>query len=236
MASEQKGFIFAVVYILLFVGLLSMVPVDLQGSGGTATITAPIDPSLTSDFSASEEFVKSDFAGFLSLWYIYDGDPDDMGYTFECVFDLVDTFTMGSHVLWFGLWLGAYDWVTWKSPNGTVYPTTGLTFADIDNDMTEGVVRYDVTFSGTGQSAGGFIFYYNTTTYTDASDAWDNDKLYLLHGIGFVPNANIVSLLIGLLFLQLPDVPVGIQLLINSPFYASIVFILWYIIKESLPF
>lgn len=236
MASEQYGFVFAVIYILLFAGLTSMIPVDLQGQGGTATITSPIDPALVSDFSASEEFIKSDFIGVLTLYYVYDGDPDDMGYTFECVFDLVDTFILGAHVFWFGLWLGAYDWVTWASPNGTVYSINGVAFTDIDNDMTDGVVRYDLTFSGSGQDAGAIIFYYNTTLYTDSSDAWDNDALYLLHGIGFVPNANVVSLLIGLLFFQIPDIPVGIQLLINSPFYASIGFILWYIVKESLPF
>lgn len=212
-----------------------MIPVDLQGTGGSATINSPVDPTLTYDFSDSEDFTKSEFIGILGLYYVYDGDANSMGYTFECDF-ATDTFTVGSHVLWFGLWLGAYDWVTWKSPNGTVYSTSGVSFFDIDNDMTDGVVKYDLTFSESGQDAGGFIFYYNTTTYTDASDAWDNDDLVLLHGIGFVPNSNVVSLLIGLLFLQLPDVPTGIQLLINSPFYASIVFILWYIIKESLPF
>lgn len=236
MANEQYGFVFAVLYIILFAGLTSMIPVELQGSGSAPTINTPVDPALTSDFADSETFTESDFSGILSLYYVYDGDLDSMGYTFECVFDLVDTFFLGSHVLWFGLWLGAYDWVTWKSPNGTVYGTTGVSFSDIDNDMTEGVVRYDLTFSGSGQDAGGLVFYYNTTLYSDASDAWDNDALTLLHGIGFVPNSNIVSLLIGLLFLQIPDIPIGIQLLINSPFYASVVYILWYIIKESLPF
>lgn len=236
MASEQYGFVFAVIFLILFAGLTAMIPVDLQGQGGTATIVTPIDPSFTSDFSASEEFVESDFDGVLSQYYVYDGDPEDMGYTFECVFDLVDTFYVGSHVLWFGLWLGAYDWVTWKSPNGTVYPTTGVSFSDIDNDMTDGVVRYDLTFSESGQDAGGFIFYYNTTTYTDSEDAWNSAELYLLHGIGFVANSNIVPLLIGILFLQLPDVPVGINLLLATPPWASVAFIIWYLIKESLPF
>lgn len=236
MASEQYGFVFAVLYIIFFAGFTSMIPVDLQGQGGTAIINTPVDPSLTSDFTDSETFTESDFVGVTGLYYFYDGDADSMGYTFECDFSS-NTFYVGSHVLWFGLWLGAYDWCSWKNPNGTVYTSSdGVTFSDIDNDMTDGVVRYDLTFSDSGQSAGGFIFYYNTTLYTDSSDAWDNDELYLVHGIGFVPNANVVPLLLGLLFLQLPDVPTGIQLLINSPFYASIGYIIWYLIKESLPF
>lgn len=236
MASEQYGFVFAVIFLTVFVGLTAMIPVDLQGQGQTPIILTPVDPALTSDFSASEEFTKTDFSGILSLYYTYNGDPLDMGYTFECVFNLVDTFYLGSHIFWFELWLGAYDWVTWKSPNGTIYPTTGVTFSDIDNDMTDGVVRYDLTFSESGQSAGGFIFYYNTTIYTDASDAWDNDALYLLHGIGFVVNTNIIPLLVGILFMQLPDVPAGINLLLATPPWASVGYIIWYLIKESLPF
>jgi len=236
MASEQYGFVFAVIFLILFAGLTAMIPVDLQGQGGIADIVTPVDPALVSDFSASEEFVKSDFDGILSLYYVYDGDPDDMGYMFECVFDLVDTFVVGSRVYWLGLWLGAYDWVSWKGPNGTVYDITGVSFTDIDNDMTDGVVRYDLTHSGSGQDAGGFIFYYNTTTYTDASDAWDSSELYLLHGIGMTPNTNIISLLVGILFLQLPDVPVGINLLLATPPWASVGYIIWFLVKESLPF
>ena len=235
-SGEQAGFVFAVIFITLFAGFTAMIPVDLQGKGGTATIPVPVDPTLVSDFTESITFTESDFIGITGLYYQYDGSEDGgdaFPYTFECDF-VTDTFYVGSHVLWFGLWLGAYDWCNFVNENGTTY--SSVTFNDIDNDANEGTVRYNLIFSSSGKDAGALVFYYNTTTYTDASDAWDNDALYLIHGYGFTPNTNIISLLVGILFLQLPDVPTGINLLIATPPWASIAFIIWYIIKESLPF
>ena len=236
MASEQYGFVFAVIFLMLFAGLTAMIPVDLQGQGTSANIVIPIDPSLVSDFTDYEDFVKSDFSGVLGLWYWYDGNADTFPYDFECDYVVASTlFWVAAKIYWGGfLWLGAYDVVEWHNDNGTVYDT--VTFSDIDNDMTDGSVRYDLIFSGSGNGAGGFIFYYNTTIYTDASDAWDNDELFLVHGFGITPNTNIISLLVGILFLQLPDVPVGINLILATPPWASVGYIIWFLIKESLPF
>lgn len=235
MASEQYGFVFAVIFLVLFAGLTAMIPVDLQGQGGTPNIVIPVDPALVADFSDYEDFVKSDFGGFGVLQYsAYDGNGDTFPYDFDCIF-ATDTFVVAARIYWGGfLWLGAYDVAKWTNDNGTVYGA--VTFSDIDRDATDGSVRYDLTFSSSGNDAGGFVFYYNTTTYTDASDAWDNDALFLVHGFGITPNTNIISLLVGILFLQLPDVPVGINLILATPPWASVGYIIWFLIKESLPF
>lgn len=234
MASEQYGFVFAVIFITVFAGLTAMIPVDLQGKGTTTpNIQIPVDPTLVSDFSDSETFTKSDFAGIITQYYVYDGDADTFPYTFECDY-VASTFVVGAHILWFGLWLGAIDYCKFVNENGTTY--TSLAFSDIDNDMEDGSIRYNLIFVNTGKDAGSFVFYYNTTTYTDSTDAWDNDELYLIHGYGFTPNSNIISLLVGILFLQLPDVPAGINLLIATPPWASIIYIIWFVVKESLPF
>lgn len=235
MASEQYGFVFAVIFITLFVGLTAMIPVELQGSGGTVNIVIPVDPELVSDFTDYEDFVKSDFSVYISLYYyFYDGNADTFPYDFECDYS-TNTFWAAAKIYWGGfLWLGGYDVVKWINDNGTVYDT--VTFTDIDNDATDGSVRYNLIFSGSGNDAGGFIFYYNTTTYSSASDAWANDELFLVHGFGITPNTNIISLLVGILFLQLPDVPIGINLLLATPPWASILYIIWFLIKESLPF
>lgn len=225
---------FAVAYIIFFAGLLSIIPVDLQGQGDTVIINIPVDPTLTTGFIDYEDFQKSDFSGVLIFSYVYDGNANLMGYDFECIYGS-SSFWVASRVYWGGfLWLGAYDPVIWTSNNGTVY--NGITFDDLDNDMTDGSVRYELTFTLSGKNAGGFIFYYNTTTYTDSSDAWDNDALFLVHGIGFTATTDTTSLLLALLFLQVPDIPVILQLFMNTPFYASIGFVIWFLIKESLPF
>lgn len=232
-STEQAGFVFAVIFITLFAGVTAMVPVDLQGQGATADILIPVDPALTSDFTDYEDFKKSDFNA-LWLYQEYDGNSHTFPYKFDCSFSGTD-FWVASRVYWGGfLWLGAYDAVTWKNDNGTIY--NSVSFDDMDNDMTDGSVRYDLIFSGSGNDAGGFIFYYNTTTYTDSEDAWDNDELFLVHGYGITTNTNIISLLVGILFLQLPDVPLGINLLLATPPWASIAFLIWFLIKESLPF
>lgn len=233
-SSEQAGFVFAVVFITLFSGLTVMIPVDLQGQGNTADIVIPVDPALVSDWADYEDFIASDFSGVIPAYANYDGNADNFLYDFDCTF-VTPSFFVGARIYWGGfLWLGAYDFVKWVSPNGTTYST--VTFDDIDNDAEDGSVRYDLIFLGSGKDAGGFIFYWNTTTYTGSEDAWDSDELFLVHGMGFEANTNIISLLVGILFLQLPDVPVGLNLLIASPPWASILYILWYLVKESLPF
>ena len=76
------------------------------------------------------------------------------------------------------------------------------------------------------------------TEYEDPEDAWDNDVLILLHGLGIedTATANIGALIISLLLLQLPEVPTLINIFIAVPIWACIVYVIWYIIKEMIPF
>ena len=80
--------------------------------------------------------------------------------------------------------------------------------------------------------------YYNTTTYATASLAWDADALYFLHGVGIESTAtnDIGALIISLLLLQLPEVPPLIAVFLAVPIWACIVYVLWFIIKEMIPF
>lgn len=229
--SEQRTFVFAVTFIIIFSALVGSIPIDLQGKGATADTVIPVNPNLLNDFAASEEFDKSDFIGTpIPFYYAYLLAPT----TFDCRNYGDGKFNVGAHTLFVGLWLGGMSWVNFISENGTNYGTS-VSFSDIENDAEDGAVRYTLQYEDTGNSAGGFVFYWNTTTYEGPSDAWDNNKLYLLHGIGIAGNTDIASLLISLLFLQLPEVPTLINLLIVVPIWASIIFVLWFIIKEMIP-
>ena len=109
---------------------------------------------------------------------------------------------------------------------------------EIDNDASEGIASYSLIYLGTGNAAGTLIIYWDTDTYSSSSDAWIADALYCLHGVGLESSAviDIGSLLIDLLTLQLPEVPLLVNILIVVPIWAGIVYILWYIIKEMIPF
>lgn len=232
--SEQRTFVFAVTFIIIFSALVGSIPVDFQGKGGTADTVIPVNPNLLSDFAHTEEWTgeTGDFIGELVIYYLYELPTGST--TYECRFTEPDSFSVGAHTLFVGLWLGGYSWTEFTSENGTNHGTS-VSFSDLENDAEDGAVRYTLQYEDTGNSAGGFVFWWNTTTYTGPEDAWDNDKLYFLHGIGITANTDIASLLISLLFLQLPDVPTLVNLLIVVPIWASIIFVLWYIIKEMIP-
>ena len=233
-SSEQAGFVFAVTFIVLFAGLTAMVPIEIQGAGATTEILVPVDPSLVSDWTDYEDFNKTDMTQVGSFYFIY---YDALGgFDWYAGFlATTETFTVGAKIYWGPFWLGGLDDVQFISAEGTNYDTS-LTLTDIENDGVDGTAKYNLIFSESGNDAGDFIFYWNTTTYSSPSDAWDNSDLVLVHGVGFTPNTNIVSLLLGILFLQLPDVPVQINLLLAVFPWASVIYIIWFIVKESLPF
>ena len=232
MSGEQKAFVFAVSFIIIFSSLTATIPVDLLGEGGPSEVVTPINPNLLIDFEETEAFDTTDFVGTFILYFEYEL-PNTVT-TWSCI-ENSGSFSVAEHVLFYGFWLGHYGYSDFISDNGTNYGID-ITFAEIDSDAEDGTARYELISIESGNSAGGFIFYWNDTTYTNSTDAWDNNALFLLHGIGFTTDTNIVSLLVSLLLLQLPDTPILVSVLLVTPLWASIVFVLWYIIKESIPF
>lgn len=231
MASEQRGFVFAVSFIVIFAALLATIPADLQGAESEAANIFPIDPSIVTDFADGENYTKSAFSGSPLLYQYSLGAKD-----WRCNY-YSTVFVLASKVYFWFLWLGQTDSVNFLSNNGTDRGST-LSLIEIDLDDVDGVAKYTITNVVSGDSAGGFIVYWNTTAYPDPEDAWDNDVLYLIHGVGFTTTAtnDVGALLVGLLFLQLPEVPVLLNILLVTPIWASIIYVLWYVIKEMIPF
>lgn len=234
MASEQKSFIFAIVFIIVFSGLLVSMPAGLLGFGGSATELLPVNPNLLTDFSETENWTRTSFS-LEGTTYYYNYALG--GYSWYCTYS-ANTFTISRKILWIGfIWLGALENCEFFLENGTTRGTT-LTMAEIEGDAEDGAIRYDCEFTESGNTAGGFIFYWNSTAYPDPADAWTADELNLLHGMGIDATAagNIFSLLIALLFLQLPEVPVLVNLLLVTPIWACIIYLIWFVIVNSLPF
>lgn len=236
MSSEQRNFVFSVTFIVLFSLLLATIPAGLQGPDETPDMVTPLSPSLVTDFTNGEDFTRTDFTGPFPPMYAYDLG----GRSWICAVDDsgAPEFSLAAKILIAGiLWLGQLDFVEFTVPMGEERGQV-LNMTEIETDATDGTIRYDLEYISNGNTAGGFVVYWNTTEYSDPEDAWDNDVLYLLHGVGIESTAttNIGALIVSLLLLQLPDVPLLVNALIAVPIWAGVVYIIWYIIKEMIPF
>jgi len=136
------------------------------------------------------------------------------------------------------LYIGHIDSCKFVSAEGVDRGAT-LSFDEIDTDADNGTHRYNLQYLAAPDiSAGKWIVFWNTTAYDNSSHAWDNDELYLLHGMGIEETAtrDILGIVIALLFFSLPEVPLLVNVLIATPMWACIIFLLWFIIKETMPF
>ena len=227
--GEMRGFVFSLVFIVVFSALFSSIPVGFQGTGNSPDTVVPIDPNLVTGFADSENYTGAAFTGGT---YEYELDSRNW-----IALDLTTDLSIVVKILSFGIWLGHLDTCRFVSDGGIDRGDT-LAFTEITTDATDGAVRYSLLSTATGNDMGALVAYWNTTTYDNATHAWDNDKLYLLHGIGLGASAtnNIGGLLVGLLTFSLPDVPPLINLFLAVPVWACIIFVLWYVIKEMIPF
>ena len=228
--GEMRGFVFSIVFIIVFATLLSTIPAGLQGPGETPSGIIPVSPSLLTGFNNYENWTKAACSAGIKEY--------DLGGRSWVFAELADTIVIFAKVLIAGfLWLGQVDTCKFVSSDG-VNRGDELTFTEIETDAEDGSERYEMQFTDSGDKAGSFVVYWNTTTYADPLDAWDNNLLHVLHGVGFDASAtaNIGSLIVGLLTLQLPGVPVLVNMFLAVPIWACIIYVLWYIIKEMIPF
>ena len=229
--AEMRGFMFAITFIIIFLGLVVSVPADLAGLGDEPDIVTPVDSVLLAGFSASEDWNMTDLTAFSQ--YGYNLNARDWVFSYY-----TGTLQLGAknYILGF-LWFGSLDSCEFINDAGE---TRGgvLSTAEIDADALNGSVRYELRYLVNGLSAGGFIVYWNSTVHTSVGTAFVADAVYFLHGVGVSDTAvpDVLSLMIGLLTLQLPDCPPLINLLLATFVYGPVIYIIWFIIKESMPF
>lgn len=234
--GEMRGFVFSIVFIIVFSTLLTTIPEGLQGVGASPDMVTPIDPSLVTGFSAFENYTTSTFTPYVyPQTEIYEYTLG--AYDWRCSTDNATYFILRQKVLIFGfLWLG-------HTIDGSFVTADGLdrgpqlSYTEITSDADDGGVRYSLELTS-GDSGGSFVVFWNTTEHSTPFNAWGNDSLYLLHGIGFSSSAtaDIGSLLVSLLFLQIPEVPVLVNMFLVVPIWACIIYVLWFVIKEMIPF
>lgn len=228
-ASEQSTFVFSITFLLILGALIATIPAGMQGAEETATSLSDIDPSLITGFSESEWFVRANFT-------IFQYEYELAGDTWLALAN-DDEFALARKIYFFGLWLGGYDQVNFISGSG-INRGLELSFAEIEADAENGTETYTLVYEESGASAGSFLVYWDEDSYYNSTTAWLDDALYCVHGFGISSTAviDIGTLLIALLLFQLPDTPPIVGILLGTSVWACIVYLLWFIFKESLPF
>lgn len=82
-------------------------------------------------------------------------------------------------------------------------------------------------------------FAYNTTKYDNIVDAWANNELWMLIGIGFDQintSTNAWNVIGKLLFFQAPDIHPAINALIAIPLWAAIAVTIYILVLKAIPF
>lgn len=235
--GELRAFVFCVSYLVIFSALLSALPVGLQGVETDIDTLFPIDPSLTVGFA--------DYVDWNSNSTYYTGIAGAVSYDYEL--DNQDWYSGSDNATGLGIarkvyflglfWFGQIDPVKFISPDGTDNGID-LYFTTITADAEEGAVRYDLESIFNGRAAGSLVIYWNSTAYSTATLAWAAGELYIVHGVGIDSTAtnNAGALLVSLLFFQLPDTPPLVNVLLATPTWACIIYLIWFIVKEMIPF
>jgi len=229
--GEYRGFIFAITFIIFFAGLVVAVPSGLEGQGLDPDGVVPLDTAVIFGFEDYENWTMTALNAYDQYQYTFNLRDWWFGY-------YAGTVQFGAKIIYAGfLWLGQLDSCEFISSEG-VNRGTVLSYEEIDTDAENGTASYNLLYLVNGADAGGFVFYWNSTEYESSLDAFIADDVNFMHGVGIASTApvDITSLLVGLLLLQLPNCPPLINLLLATPVYAAVVFLIWFIIKESMPF
>lgn len=235
MANEQRGFVFSVVFIVVFATLLASVPVGLKGPGEEPDTVIPINPNLLTGFADSEGFNRSDFSDIGLGMYLYEYEL--VGLDWMCGTDDIEI-GLAAKMYFLGIfWFGQIDICGFTNPDGKDRGVD-LSLEAIDEDAEEGQVSYSLEFQTSGTSAGSLIVYWNSTKWDNSTIAWENEEVYLLHGMGIENTAttNIGGFIVSLLLFSLPEVPPLVNIFIAVPIWACIIYVIWFIIKEMIPF
>lgn len=161
----------------------------------------------------------------IDLFYRLGEDPDLRWYLIHM------------HTEWFGF-VGADHGFNYLNDNG-VSRGNSIELSELESDMDDGNARYKASCEHTRIT---IVAAYNTTSYSSAEHAWDNEGLAIFFGVHFDDENtgfNAMSLIASILFFDMPAVHWTINTLIAIPLwiaigYISIILILRAI--DALPF
>lgn len=222
--AEMKGFVIVVSFLLIYSALLGTMPAGFTTDTYEAPSLGTIDPQLISGFDSYAMYNVTNYTA-----------------------SALD-YSMGGH-LWTSLESATVFTIYYRTIIFFIIPvyTTQefsfegasrgyeLEWATVQDDAENGTVRYTATCP---QATTGVMFVWNSSDYQYCWDAWGNGSLTVIHGIGasaFAPQ-NALSLVLGMLTFSIPNIPTLIQVLLSAPIYACVAFLVWFFIKEVIPF
>ncbi len=219
--AEMKTFAFAVSFLLIYSAFLSTVPPGLLTDTYENPILSNLDPQLLVGFDSSVQYNSTTYT---ANYYSY-----ELGGYEWATWESVTSYKLGVKAIVFGIWIDTA--INWFINSEEEYRGTELTFVIMQEDSTNGTVRYTTSNRFVTSAV---VFYWNTNDYTYAWEAWGNDSLQVVHGIGASAEApqNALSLVLGMLSFSIPGIPFLLQVLLSSPIYASIMYLIWFLIKE----
>lgn len=213
-------------FLLIYSAFLGTIPVGFLPSTYSNPTITPVDPQLTTGFST---YVVSNSTNFtLGLC-----DYSMGGFDWHSVASAVG-FGLGVKIYTLGIFWLTTDWVIFTTKTGQSRGDW-LTWAYVYADAVNGTAYYTAVCSSASSAV---VFSWNNTAYTYPWNAWGNDSLYIIHGMGasdYAPQSAL-SLVFGMLTFSLPGIPVLLQVILSAPIYVSILYLIWFFIKEVIPF
>ncbi len=222
--AEMRGFVVAVSFLLIYSTLLGTVPAGFLTVTYEPPTLSPIDPQLISGFDGFVMMNSTNFTaggvdyGFGGhLWTAIAADSTFTLFYRQVIFFVIPVYTVNDM---------SFE---------TFARGTSLTWITILEDSDNGTARYSAVCPF---ATSGLVFVWNVTDYVYPWEAWGNGSLTVVHGIGadaYAPQ-NALSLVLAMLTFSVPEIPVILQVLLNTPIYAMVAYLVWFLIKEVIPF
>jgi len=124
----------------------------------------------------------------------------------------------------------------WYNKQGIKLTDCLLTDEQIEGESVDGESRYVLRCS---KAEFDVYFYYNSTIWNNATEAWNHHELHFFAGIGFDQlntSINAWSLISSILFFQMPDVHPILNAMVAIPLWISIAYLVYVLILKAIPF
>lgn len=151
---------------------------------------------------------------------------------------------IGTYSAW-AVFTWGYNGMDWLYVNNTIVNTgyleeQSLYTEDIDAVYAEyGSSNQSKFYSENSDTLFHVFFLWNTTTYIDSADAWDNDDLHIIVAINYDDvntSFNVWNLIGGLFFWQLPHVHIILNVILSIPLWGAVGYLVTIFILKIIPF